>query len=95
MELEILKIYIKTNIANGFIKPSKSLVGAPIFFDKKPDGSLQLCVDYWAFNKLTIKNKYLLPLVRKFLDWLGQVWQFTQLELTSAYYRIRIQKGNK
>ena len=30
MELETLKTYIKTNLANGFIRPSKSLFGAPI-----------------------------------------------------------------
>ena len=39
VELETLKTYIKTNLANGFIRPSKSPAGAPIFFDKKPDGS--------------------------------------------------------
>ena len=33
MELETLKAYIKTNLADGFIKPSKSLASAPILFD--------------------------------------------------------------
>ena len=28
MELETLKMYIKTNLANGFIWPSKSYAGA-------------------------------------------------------------------
>ena len=46
VELETLKTYIKTNLANGFIRPSKSPAGAPILFDRKPDGSLRLCVDY-------------------------------------------------
>ena len=46
VELETLKIYIKTNLANGFIRPSKSPVGASILFDKKPDRSLHLCMDY-------------------------------------------------
>ncbi len=46
VELETLKAYNKNNLANGFIKPSKSPAGAPILFDKKPDGSLRLCVDY-------------------------------------------------
>ena len=35
--LEILKTYIKTNLANSFIQLSKSAIGAPIFFNKKPD----------------------------------------------------------
>ena len=68
VELETLKTYIETNLANGFIRPSKSPARAPILFDKKPDGSFQLCVDYRGLNNLTIKNQYLLPLVREFLD---------------------------
>ena len=40
VELETLKTYIKTNLANGFIRPSKSPVGAPILFIRKKDGSL-------------------------------------------------------
>ena len=46
VELETLKAYIETNLANGFIRPSKSPAGAPILFDRKSDGSLRLCVGY-------------------------------------------------
>ena len=46
VELETLKTYIKTNLANGFIRPSKSLAGAPILFDRKLDKSLRFYVDY-------------------------------------------------
>ena len=56
VELETLKIYIKINLTNGFIWPSKSLTGAPILFDKKPDESFHFCVDYRDFNNLTMKN---------------------------------------
>ena len=56
VELETLKTYIETHLKTGFIRPSKSPAGAPILFDKKPDGSLWLCVDYRGLNNLTIKN---------------------------------------
>ena len=56
IELETLKAYIKTNLANGFIRLSKSPVGAPILFKRKSDGSLRLYVNYQDFNNLTIKN---------------------------------------
>ena len=46
MELKILNAYIKNNLANSFIRPSKFFAGATIFFDKEPDGSLKLCIDY-------------------------------------------------
>ena len=95
VELETLKAYIETNLANGFIKPSKSPAGAPILFDRKSDGSLRLCVDYRGLNNLTIKNRYPLPLIGESLDRLGRAKQFTQLDLTSAYHRIRIREGDK
>lgn len=40
VELEILKTYIKNNLINDFIRPSKAPIRAPIFFNKKPDGSV-------------------------------------------------------
>ena len=94
MGLETLKAYIKNNLVNGFIRPSKSPVGALILFDK-PDGSLRLCVDYQGLNHLTIKNWYSLPLVGESLDRLSQAQQFIQLDLTNAYYWIRIRKGDE
>ena len=56
MELDTLKTYIKTNLVNGFICPSKSPVGTLILFNKKPNENLWLCVNYWGFNNITIKN---------------------------------------
>ena len=46
VEPKMLKIYIKANLANGFICSSKSPAGATILFVKKKDGSLRLCVNY-------------------------------------------------
>ena len=68
IELETLKAYIKNNLANNFIRPPKSHAKTPIFFKKKPDDNLRLCVDYQSLNKLTIKNWYPLPLIRELLD---------------------------
>ena len=68
VELETLKTYIETNLTNGFIRPSKSVAGAPILFDRKLDGSFRLCVDYRRLNNITIKNQYPLPLIGESLD---------------------------
>ena len=95
VELETLKIYIETNLANNFIRPSKSPAGAPILFHRKPDRSLRFCVDYWDLNNITIKNRYPLPLIAESLDQLGRVKQFTQLDLTNAYHRMRIHEGDE
>ena len=95
VKLEILKTYIKTYFKTRFIQPSKSAAGAPILFNKKPDRSLRLCVDYQGLNNLTIKNWYPLLLIGEALDRLGRAKQFIQLDLTSTYHQMRIRNGNE
>ena len=95
VELETPKIYIEINLANGFIRPSKSVAGAPVLFVHKPNGSLRFCVNYRGLNNLIIKNRYPLPLIGESLDRLRRAKHFTQLNLTSAYHRVRIKKGNE
>ena len=95
VELETLKTYIKANLASSFIRPSKSPSGTPIPFVQKKDSSLRLCIDYRGLNNLTIKNSYPLPLIGELLDCLGRAKCFTQLDLTKAYHRMRIRKGDK
>lgn len=68
IELETKKAYIKTYQKNGFIWPSKLLAEAAFFFDKKHDGSIQLCVDYLGLNNLKIKSCYSLLLIGAYLD---------------------------
>src|SRR5271170_3623825 len=63
MELEVLRKYIEDHLQKGFIRHSQSPCGSPILFVKKADGSLRLCVDYRALNKITTKNRYPLPLI--------------------------------
>nr|XP_009598428.1 uncharacterized protein LOC104094256 [Nicotiana tomentosiformis] len=50
------------------IVPSKSPHGSPVLFQKKHDGSLRLCVDYLALNKITVKNKYPILLMVDLFD---------------------------
>ena len=95
VELEMLKTYIKANLASGFIRPSKSPAGAPILFIQKKNGNLRLCIDYRGLNNLTIKNCYPLPLIGESLDRLGCAKHFTQLDLTNAYHRMRIREGDE
>ena len=46
VELKIFKTYIKTNLANSFIRALKSLARALILFAYKPNDSLRLCINY-------------------------------------------------
>src|SRR5258708_23485773 len=66
-EQKELDDFLWENLANGRIHPSKSPMGAPVFFVKKKDGSLRLMQDYQKLNEITVKNSYTLPLVLNFL----------------------------
>ena len=59
-ELRELKAQLQDLLDKGIIRLSTSPWGAPFLFVKE-DGSLRLCIDYRQLNKVTMKNKYLLP----------------------------------
>jgi hypothetical protein len=55
-ELGPLRSFIEDNVRSGFIRPTNSPHRAPIFFIRKKDRSLRLCVDYRRLNKITKKD---------------------------------------
>ena len=61
-----------------------------MLFVKKKDGTLRLCIDYRQLNKLTVKNKYLLPRIDDFFDQLKGASIFSKIYLRSGYYQLRI-----
>ncbi|GJP84719.1 hypothetical protein CLOP_g14779, partial [Closterium sp. NIES-67] len=67
-----------------------SRLGAPILFVKKKDGSMRMCIDYRALNKITIKNRYPLPRVEELFDQLGEAKIFSKLGLRSGYHQVRV-----
>ena len=78
--LELCK-QLKELLDAGLIQPSRAPYGAPVLFQKKYDGSLCMCVDYRALNKVTIKNKYPIPLAAKLFNRLSKASYFTKLDL--------------
>ncbi|KAA0041498.1 uncharacterized protein E5676_scaffold205G001550 [Cucumis melo var. makuwa] len=78
-----------------FIRPTKAPYGAPVLFQKKKDGSLRLCIDYRVLNKLTVRNKYPLPIITNLFDRLHEAKYFSKLDLRSGYYQVRIAEGDE
>jgi len=87
--------FLRENLANGRIQPSKSPVGAPVFFVKKKDGSLRLVQDYRKLNMVTVKNSYPLPLISDVLSRLRNAQWFTGLDLRWGFNNVRIQEGDE
>jgi hypothetical protein len=92
-ESRLLKEYIENQLEQGNIRPSKSPIGHGVLFVPKKDGSERLCVDYRPLNNVTIKDRYPLPLIYEIQDEIRGAKWFTKLDITDAYYRIRIAEG--
>jgi hypothetical protein len=67
-ELKELHMQLEELLRKGYIRPSVSPWGAPIIFVKKKDGTLRLCIYFKHLNKVTIKNKYPLPIIDYLFD---------------------------
>ncbi|KAL0401378.1 UNVERIFIED_CONTAM: Retrovirus-related Pol polyprotein from transposon [Sesamum latifolium] len=94
-ELVELRKQLKDMLESGIIKPAKSPYGTPVLFQKKADGSLRMCCDYRALNKITVKNKYPIPIVADCFDRLSQANYFTKIDLRSGYWQVRIKEGDE
>nr|GEY25453.1 putative reverse transcriptase domain-containing protein [Tanacetum cinerariifolium] len=54
------------------------------------DGSFRMCIDYKELNKLTVKNRYLLPRIDDLFDQLQGSQFFLKMDLRSGYHQLRV-----
>jgi hypothetical protein len=55
-KLLVIKKYINKYLNKGFIRPSISLIAAPILLTKKLGGGIQFYINYKGLNTIIIKN---------------------------------------
>jgi hypothetical protein len=93
--LKILKNYLNKNFKSKYIQRSINLIGALILFIFKKDREFCLYVDYRNFNKITIKNRHSLLLVREILDRFNGAAIYRKFDFKNIYYKIRIRKEDE
>ena len=89
-ELDEMQRQLTSLLEKGFIEPSKSPYGAPVFFVKKADKSLRMVCDWRDLNRITIKNKACLPNADDLFDVIQGSSYFSKLDLHSGYNQVRI-----
>ncbi|GKE07390.1 putative reverse transcriptase domain-containing protein [Tanacetum coccineum] len=89
-EMQELSNQLQELADRGFIRPSTSPWGAPVLFVKKKDGSFRMCIDYRELNKLTIKNRYPLPMSDDLFDQLQGLSVYSKIHLRSSYHQLRV-----
>ena len=94
-ELLVLQKYLKEHLFKGFIQVSSSSATSPVIFVKKPEGDLQLCVNYCDLNNLTVKNCYPLPLIWETLNLMVSSVIFIKLDIIAAFNKLRMAEGEE
>jgi hypothetical protein len=82
-------------VRQGVLQYSSSPFASPVLLVKKKGLTWSLCQDFLRLNAMTVKNKYLLPVIDELLDELAGSQWFTSLDLRAGYHQISMAEGEE
>jgi hypothetical protein len=65
-----------------------------VIFVSEKDDTQRMCVDYFALNEVTVKNKYILPWIDDLFNQLRGACVFSKINLQSGYHQLKIRESN-
>jgi hypothetical protein len=76
----------------GVIPPNTSPYSSLVVMLLKKEGTWRMCPNFLALYKITIKDKFPIPVIDDLLDELSGTEFFTKLDLHSSYHQIHMKE---
>jgi hypothetical protein len=87
-----IKCMIQKMLEVDIIQPNQSSLSSPMVMVKKKEGSWPICLYYRRPNKMTIRDKFPIPIIDELLYELQGAILFTKIDLHSRYHQIRMRQ---
>ena len=85
---------LKSWLKQGIIRPSKSPYASQVVIVHKKSGKICLCVDFWKFNAISIRDSFPLPRIKEPLQAVQAAVFFTSFNLAQGYLQMAMEEAD-